>query len=151
MKLTGVNKKVKFINKKLLISFIWQLNMIIYNFIIVYYYILNLEMQWLLSRLLFLCLYSVSCIPLSLFFFLPLCNEVFHSDKLNIKITETSSNIAHPGKDKGPSDAAVYRAYYSLKKNQTLDQKLGGDGLVSFSFSIFCACIFFTFLLLFWF
>jgi hypothetical protein len=32
------------------------------------------------------------------------------------------------GKEKGPSDAAVYRAYYSLKKNETLDQKLGGDG-----------------------
>lgn len=34
------------------------------------------------------------------------------------------------GKEKGPSDAAVYRAYYSLKKNETLDQKLGGDGYV---------------------
>mmetsp|Transcript_14753 Transcript_14753/g.14169 ORF Transcript_14753/g.14169 Transcript_14753/m.14169 type:complete len:182 (+) Transcript_14753:112-657(+) len=31
------------------------------------------------------------------------------------------------GKEEQVNDAAVYRAYYSLKKNETLTQKLGGD------------------------
>jgi hypothetical protein len=34
------------------------------------------------------------------------------------------------GKEEQVNDAAVYRAYYSLKKNETLTQKLGGDGIV---------------------
>ena len=47
---------------------------------------------------------------------------------MNIRFNDHQNVVL--GKEKGPSDAAVYRAYYSLKKNETLDQKLGGDGYV---------------------
>ena len=57
--------------------------------------------------------------------------------------SSTPTFIMIKGNEKAPPDAAVYRAYYSLKKNQTLDQKLGGDGYArtsSISFPLLSAC-----------